>query len=404
MLGVKRARVAALHGDHALAAPVHEQRDAEPGPDAVRPALRRDVVVGAEVGDPARRAVAHHPAGGALALAHRPAQELVGLPVEAVDHQARMIASAPVHERDRLGLGDRATGLARDRLDQLLELQRRRHPPRARGQDLEIVNALLELLARPRQPREHQVDQEIGQRQQQEAQRLAGIVEQDEHDADRHQRDLGDHAGQRELVEKCPPAASEQAQPHALHRVVADQQQRVDRDDAQRDLDHLGVPPGDRIGAPHPAAQRDEPAAHPAEVQHVAELGEPARRIGAPVAARVVQANPGIDRQRDRDDATGADRAHAQRGRDVVGRIERQHAALDHAKCERPRRQDDDDEQRDPQHRRGCRFRQHAECRKSEHHGPARQSERDREQVTGRTRHSGVRILRGFALRRSRAL
>ena len=68
-----------------------------------------------------------------------------------------------------------------------------------RRQNFEIVHALLQLVPRPRQPREHEVDQQIRQRQQQEAERLIRIVEQHEHHADRHQRRLGDDARQREL-------------------------------------------------------------------------------------------------------------------------------------------------------------------------------------------------------------
>jgi hypothetical protein len=288
-------------------------------------------------------------------------------------------------QRDRLGLGDRLAGLARHRLDQLLELQRRRQPPRGGVEDLEVGDALLELLARPRQPREGEVDQQIGQRQQQEAERLLGIVEQREDHADRHQQHLGADARQRDLVEVAPPAAAEQAQPHALQRVVTGQQQAVDHDHAQRDRGVgvglvVRVRPDQRIGTAEPAAQRDQPAGHPAEVQYVAELG-PAHRALAALRAADVQPHRRVERQRDRDDPAGGKRSDAQRGRNVVRRVERQHGVRRRAKRQRARREHHDEEQRDPQPR--ClRPVQTAQLGQPDHDRPPGEAERDREQMS----------------------
>ena len=91
---------------------------------------------------------AHHPAGSALALRHRASKEPVGRAIEAVDDEPALATCAPMHERDGLGLRDRLAGLARDRLDELLELQRGGEPAGGRVQDLEIVDALLELMLR----------------------------------------------------------------------------------------------------------------------------------------------------------------------------------------------------------------------------------------------------------------
>ena len=152
-----------------------------------------------------RRAVRvlHHPARGALALPPSCWRKNLSLrAIEAVHHELRVAAGAAMHERDRLGLGDR---LARSRA------RPPRRAPRAaataenrragRVEDLEVVHALLQLVPRARQPREHEVDQQIRQRQQHEAERLIRVVEQHEHDADRHQRRLGDDARQRELAQ-----------------------------------------------------------------------------------------------------------------------------------------------------------------------------------------------------------
>ena len=103
--------------------------------------------------------------------------------------------------------------------------------------------------------------------------------------------------------------------------------------------------------APNSQPHSDEQAAaHPAEVEDVAELGAPA------VAARPAARGARTSRRTDASSvsATATSRPaptepDAQRGRDVVRRVERQHAARAQPERERARREDHDDEQRDRQ-------------------------------------------------------
>ena len=166
VLVAERGRSHRLHGDHARALAVHHQRDTEPAAKAV--------VGGCRIVLATRLAFGHHPAGLALAFGHVRAKKALGVAIVAVDRELGLAARAAMHERDRVGLRDRVAHLARDRFDELFDLQRRAEPARRRVEDLGIADALGQLMARSGQPREHEVDEEIRQRQQHEPGGCAG--------------------------------------------------------------------------------------------------------------------------------------------------------------------------------------------------------------------------------------
>jgi len=276
--------------------------------------------------------------------------------------------------------------LARHGLDQLLELQRRGELAPGRVQDLQIMDALLELLARARQPREHEVDQQIRDGQQQEAERLIRIVEQDEHDADRHQRRLRGDRGHRLIVHVRPPGAAEQHEPRALDRVVRDEQRARDAHDAQRHLDRVHVRADLGVRAEHPAPQHEQRAAHAAEVEDVRELRAIRARLDLAAAMAHEQTHRGIEREGHRHEAPRRDRAHAQRCGHVVGGVERQHRVVHEPERERARGQDHEHEQCDREDARHG-HRHHAQQRQRDDAGPPDHAQRDGETLTGRSRH-----------------
>ena len=139
------------------------------------------------------------------------------------------------------------------------------------------------------------------------------------------------------------------------------------------------------IGTKQPSAQDQQTTAHAAEIHNVAKLGPPAIRIEAAAPRLREQPRRCIERERERDQAPGLDRANAQHCSYVICGVQRQHAALHQPEGQRARHEYDDDEQNDRQ--RGHRWigRNHSDQWQAEHDEPAGETERDREPVAQRT-------------------
>ena len=124
----------------------------------------------------------------------------------------RLAAGAAVHERDRLGLGDRA---GRSRARPPRPAPRAAATPDSRRAVAFRISRSWTRSSSCSRVRDSRENTRLMSRYVSDSSRkpsgCVGIVEQHEHDADRHQRRLGDDARQRELVEVRAPAAARAA-------------------------------------------------------------------------------------------------------------------------------------------------------------------------------------------------